>query len=228
MLERRRVDLPSITEMPPYRPPLQSQFSAWSSTDDEAEDEVPPLPGIDHELPRKDSHASNDTPSLLQYYQTINGPSFLFSSTPLDEDEQQSHPNADGFSFPAPPGNTSATHSPVSHEEDYPLPALSHPQLSSSSAPSFSSVSTASYFECKRPMSLAPHLRDRIIAAVSPQPSTGKTLAAISPWEGGALGTVHDVFIESQHRVHVDGLSFDMVRDLNMPHEAVPRVTTPC
>lgn len=232
VLQRRPTDIPHILEMPPVRPPLRSAFSAWSSTDEEAESDVPPLPGT--QILKENTKTSAYTPSILGYYEDNGDASFLFSSTPLEEGETQ-HPNAKGFSFPnrpAPPASTSETHSPHSHDYGYPSSALStHPQLTSSSAPSFSSTSTGSYFDCKRPLSITPHLRDRIIAAVSPHHGKGNVLTAISPFEGGALSNVHDVYIESQKRVLVDGLSFDLIRDFTMPDEgmrAMPRVPTPC
>jgi hypothetical protein len=42
---------------------------------------------------------------------------------------------------------------------------------------------------------------------------------AISPFEGGALANVHDIFVEPRNRVLVDGLSFDMVHTSNMSDE---------
>jgi hypothetical protein len=214
-----------VIEMPPVRPPLRSAFSAWSSTDDDTEDELPPLPTADHL--RKDSKANNYTPSILRYYEASSDGSFLFSSTPSEEGKQPTHPNADGFSFPGrstPPATTSESHASLRDDYGYPSSSFSmHPQLISSSAPSFSSTSTTSYFE--RPISIAPGVRDRIIAAVSPHPSKGKILSATSPFEGGALANVHDILVESQHRVLVDGLSFDLIRDFSMPAHRMP---TPC
>ncbi|KAF2798919.1 hypothetical protein K505DRAFT_87844 [Melanomma pulvis-pyrius CBS 109.77] len=230
---KRPIGVHSIVEIPPIRPPLISAFSAWSSTDDETDevdDDVPPLPEIDASS-RNESRASNYTPSILSFYENSNESSFLFTSTPLDEEDPLT---ARGFSFPDQstlPGTTSP-HSPAQHKDDYPSSTLStHPQLSSSSAPSFSSISTASYFDCKQPLSLAPHVRARIIAAVTPN-HNGKIITAISPFEGGTLTNVHDILVESQHRVLVDGLSFDMLRDFSMPEEGMKegmtRVPTPC
>ncbi|PSN69060.1 hypothetical protein BS50DRAFT_331581 [Corynespora cassiicola Philippines] len=223
---RRHADMPQIIEIPPVQPPLRSAFSAWSSTDDETEaedddDDIPPVPEI--ELTRKDSKASNYTPSVLGYYQSSNNSSFLFSSTPLEEDMPDT---AKGFTFPnksAIPRSSAEPRSPSQDGHDYPSSSLSsRPQLTSSSAPSLSSASTASYFECKRPISLAPGIKDRIIAAVTP-PYGANVVPALSPFEGGALANVHDMYIENHQRVCVDGMSFDMLRDFNMP-----RVTTPC
>jgi hypothetical protein len=99
----------------------------------------------------------------------------------------------------------------------------SAPSLSSASASASASASTSSYFEFKqRPMSFAPHLKERIIAAVTPP--KGRVLTAVSPFDGGALSSVHDLVVESQQRVHIDGMSFDMLRDFIVPS----RVTTPC
>ncbi|KAF2689525.1 hypothetical protein K458DRAFT_413803 [Lentithecium fluviatile CBS 122367] len=220
---RRPSDAPQSIEIPPIRPPLQSTFSAWSSTDDDTDDEVPPLPDAD-KLSMVDSH----TPSVLGYYESSS--SFLFSSTPLEEDDGPD--TAKGTSFPnqSELPLLSSEQQPPSDRGDYPSSALSsHPQLSSSSAPSISSTSTASYFECKRPISLAPQLRDRIIAAITPPPMHRKVIPAISPFEGQALANLHDITVdENLRRVLVDGMSFDMVRDFAMPDEGLRRVPTPC
>ncbi|KAF2178715.1 hypothetical protein K469DRAFT_507602, partial [Zopfia rhizophila CBS 207.26] len=221
------VEMPHI-EMPQIRPPLRSAFSAWSSTDDETEDDVPPLRAVDR--PRKDSKASTYTPSILRCYENSSSGSFLLSGTPSEEEEQQ-HPFADGFSFPRPP--VASVSDPdlqfrVNEEDEYLSSASARPKLTSSSAPSFSSVSTTSYFDYKRPLSIAPHVRDRILAAVSPHQHSRKIIPAISPFEGGALANVHDILVESQNRVMVEGLSFDLLRDLKMPDEGAPRVPTPC
>lgn len=232
-LDRRPSDIQHVLEMPPVRPPLRSAFSAWSSTDDEIDDDVPPLPSL--EQPGTDSKASVYDPAILRYYENSNEASFLFSSTPLEEGGQ--HPNVDKFTFPKQSATVAEAHSPNSpnslnrdDHDDASSTLSTHPQLTSSSAPSFSSTSTASYFDYKRPITLAPHVRNRIIAAVSPRPN-GKILTAISPFEGGAISNVHDIFIESQNRVHVDGLSFDLIRDFNIPDDTMrtaPRVPTPC
>lgn len=223
---RRPSDELHLIEMPPVRPPLKSAFSAWSSTDDGTDDDVPPIPDTEHlrQGPKPDHY----TPSVLRYYENSNDSSFLFSSTPLEEEDQpdtakaSSFPNQAAFqSSPIEP------YSPTNHDDDYPSSALSNrPQLTSSSAPSFSSTSTGSYFEYKRPITLAPHIRDRIIAAVTPP--HGKVIPAISPFEGAALTNVHDVLVESQQRVLVDGMSFDMVRDFTIPDEGMRRVNTAC
>ncbi|KAF2659398.1 hypothetical protein K491DRAFT_675624 [Lophiostoma macrostomum CBS 122681] len=222
-----------VIEMPPIRPPLRSAFSAWSSADDDTEDELPPLPTADHS--KNVSKTNNYTPSILRYYGASSDGSFLLSSTPSDDAKRLSHPNVDSFSFPGPsPPPASTTETRPSPKDDLSCPSSSlsmHPQLTSSSAPSISSTSTSSYFDYKRSTSIAPQVRDRIIAAVSPHPSKGKILTATSPFEGGALANVHDILVESQHRVLVDGLSFDLIRDFNMPRDdfqAAHRVPTPC
>lgn len=227
---RRPADVPKSIEIPPIRPPMKSSFSAWSSTDDEAEadDELPSLPPSD--LSRTTTETNGYTPSVLGYYENTNNSSFLFSTTPTEEEEDPD--TAKGISFPNRselPG--ASTESPSTSEHDYPSSALStHPQLTSSSAPSISSSSNNSYFECKRPVSITvdADLRDRVIAAVTPQHNQAKIITAISPFEGGALATVHDVFVESQHRVRVDGMTFDMVRDFAVPDERIHHVPTPC
>jgi hypothetical protein len=235
---RRPIGIHSIVELPPIRPPLQSAFSAWSSTDDDTDDgenenEVPPLPTFD--TSGSASRGSNYSPSILRFYENSNESSFLFTSTPLEEealvDEEEDDPlTAKGVSFPNQselPGTSSPAHSVAQHD-DYPSSAISpRPQLSSSSAPSLSSISTASYFDCKRPISLAPNMRARIIAAVTPN-HNGKIITAISPFEGDTLTNVHHILVESQHRLHVDGMSFDMLQNFKLPEEGMMRVPTPC
>jgi hypothetical protein len=234
---RRPIGIHSIVDIPRIRPPLQSAFSAWSSTDDdtdEGENGVPPLPSFD--TSGNVSRGSNYTPSILGFYENSNESSFLFTSTPLqedslvDENEEDDPLTAKGYSFPdqsALPGIASPAYSPAQHD-DYPSSATSsHPQLSSSSAPSFSSTSTASYFDCKRSISLAPNMRARIIAAVTPN-HNGKIIPAMSPFEGDTLANVHNILVESQHRLRVDGMSFDMLQDFKMPEENLMRVSTPC
>lgn len=221
----KRVDAPSIIEIPPVRPPLRSAFSAWSSTDDElddVDDDVPPLPT--GEVFAKDLKLVHDTPSILQYYESSNQASFLFSSTPplqSLQSDQTEHPNAKSFSFPQPPEQSAQDPEalPPQYETDYPSSSISsRPMLTASSAPS--SISTTSYFDCKRPLSIAPHIREQIIATISPHGTMPKVITATSPFEGGALATVHDVLIESQHRVQVDGLSFDLVNSFNFSNVA--------
>jgi hypothetical protein len=221
---RRPSDAPSAINIPPVRPPLQSSFSAWSSTDDEGDEcdeydqDLPPLP--ENGMPK----ASSAPRSIVGFYAQANN-SFLFTSTPAEEYEEPA--TAKGFQFfELPAGSQSPPHK--DDADYYPSSYSSQAQLSSSSGPSFSfssasaSASASSYFDIKRPMSFAPHLKDRIIAAVTPP--KGRVMTAVSPFDGDSLSNVHDVFVESQQRVHVDGLSFDMLRDFNVPS----RVTTPC
>ncbi len=226
---RKPLEAPRVISIPPVRPPLQSAFSAWSSTDDSEDDEVPALalPDIDYYTQSAVSKATSNgsTPSVLGYYAGSND-SFLFSSTPAEGPH-----TAKEFHFPNPPVlmcSPTGSHSPP-HDDDadyYPSSYSSRPQLTSSSEPSITSsaASTSSYFEYKRPLSnlFPPDMKDRIVAAVTPP--KGKMLTAISPFEGAALSNVHDVVIESQYRVHVDGMSFDMLRDLVVP---TSRVSTP-
>lgn len=218
---RRPLEAPKVINIPPVRPPMQSAFSAWSSTDDSEDDDVPALPEVDQYTQNATSKTSNrSTPSVLGYY-TYSNDSFLFSSTPCEDAPH----NASGSQYP----NSSAPLCSAIHENDtdyYPSSHSSRPQLTSSSEPSASSssASASSYFEYKRPIStlFPPCMKDRIVAAVTQ--SKGQMLTATSPFEGAALSNVHDVFIESQHRVHVDGMSFDMLRDFIVP---TSRVSTP-
>ncbi|KAH7075458.1 hypothetical protein BKA63DRAFT_297762 [Paraphoma chrysanthemicola] len=222
MSARRPADAPKLIHIPPVRPPARSAFSEWSSTDDETDDDALPLPEIERYTSESISKVSSYAPSLLGYYETSNNSSFLFSSTPLEEEEEPETAKASAFpNHSGLPGSASETHA----DDDYPSSCLSRPQLTASSAPSYSSssASASSYFDCKRPLAMAPQLKDRIIAALTPPHPKGRIIAAISPWEGAAIANVHDVFVESQQRVHVDGMSFDMLRDFIVPS----RITTP-
>jgi hypothetical protein len=220
---RRPLDVPHSIEIPSVRPPLKSAFSAWTPSDEDTDDEMPALPsgGV---LQKTGSYTS----SVLGYYE--NSSSFLFSCTPLEEPlvEEDDPDTAKGPSFPnqeelllPSAGSQSAS---SSFHGDYPSSGLSpHPQLTSSSAPSFSSISTGSYFESKR------ELRDRIIAAVTPPLHPRKVVATSSPFEGQSLANLHDITVDdNMRRVLVDGMSFDMVRDFAMPDEGMMRVSTPC
>lgn len=216
---RRHVGAPSVIAIPTTRPPARSAFSAWSSTDDETDDEAPPLPDAHvSQTGRKDTY----TPSVLQYYEQSNGSTFLFSSTPAGEEEDPD--TAKAFSFPGNselPG-TSDEPATTAENENYISPALSRLSLmSSSSAPSFSSISTGSYFEYKMEI---PQVVGMLDGTIPP----GKIVPAMSPFEGAALANVHDILVQSQQRVLVDGMSFDMMRDFSMPMGGSRHVQTPC
>lgn len=220
---RRSLETPGVLEMPPMCPPVRSAFSAWSSTDDDTGSEASPLPSSDlHKVKTGASTGSNFTPSFLKYYENANGSSFLLTSTPTpaieEREEEKDHPNAENFVFPE--AQQMEAPLPVSRsssglEVDCSPPTFaSRPQLTSSSAPSLSSgsASTASYFDAKRSMTLAPQVRDRLLGTKSSSRPDIKVLAAISPFEGSALSNVHDVYVDSPNRVRVDGLAFDMMR----------------
>ncbi|KAF1997692.1 hypothetical protein P154DRAFT_273141 [Amniculicola lignicola CBS 123094] len=214
--------MPSI-QMPSIRPPVQSQFSAWSSTDDdETDDELSSFPAV----PGQDFMDTSYPSSVLDYDDELQGGSFLFPSTPPELALE--HPNIGGFEFPAPPPKSPPSPYSSHDEVHYQSSVSDHPKLTPSSAPSFSSSSTTSYFDSKRPISISAQMKDRIIAAVSPHPGSHKMFRAISPFENGAISNVHDIHVESQHRVVVDGLSFDLLHDLKMPDETMTRVSTPC
>jgi hypothetical protein len=212
---RRPTEAPTTIHIPAVRPPMQSAFSEWSSTDDD----TPSLPDV--QLYSQNTLSSNYAPSVLSYYEGSSTSSFVYSSTPLDD--QDAPDTARTLTFPTLPEPSSAA--PESHDHDSASSSFARPQLSTS-VPSFSSssASSISYFDLKRPLVMAPQLKDRIIAALTPPHQRGKMITAISPWEGGALANVHDVYVESQHRVHVDGMSFDMLRDFVVPSQ----ITTPC
>jgi hypothetical protein len=223
---RRPVEKPRVIEIPPIRPPVKSQFSAWSSTDEDTDDESHALP--EHAVSLEDTFSSNSshTPSVLGYYET-SGPgncsSFLFSSTPLED--QAELDSAKSFTFPDQSALPSSSPNQPEYD-DYPSSCPPHPQLTSlsaTSAPSFTSSSVSlSYFDCKRPTAITPHMKERVIAAVTPPHLRSKRLSAMSPWDGSALGSSHDVYVESHQRVTVDGMSFDMLRDMNVSTRVTP------
>ncbi|KAF2873277.1 hypothetical protein BDV95DRAFT_490890 [Massariosphaeria phaeospora] len=219
-LTNRGLEVPWTIEIPPLRPPLRSAFSAWSTTDEDTDDDLPQMPDM-----TAVSKGSNYVPSLLGYYEQTGG-SFLFPSTPPEEGEPHT---AKALSFPnrsTLPGSTEPC-SPSQRVDDCSSSARSvHSDLASSSAPSFSSTSTSSYFDHKRPMALPPNIHERIVAAVSPHRGINKIITAVSPFEGGRYASVHNILVESQQRVHVDGMSFDMIGDLHMSSGA--RIPTPC
>jgi hypothetical protein len=224
---RRTVEKPRVIEIPPIRAPVKSQFSAWSSTDEDTDDESLPLPEYALPLEHTLSNTSSHTPSVLGYYQmsgSDNGSSFLFSSTPL---EDEAEPDAvKTFRFPGQSALPSSSSDQPDYEE-YPSSCPPHPQLTSlsaTSAPSFTSSSVSlSYFDCKRPTAITPQMKERVIAAVTPPPHLrNQRLSAMSPWEGGTLGSSHDVYVESHQRVTVDGMSFDMLRDVNVSNRLTP------
>ncbi|PVH97963.1 hypothetical protein DM02DRAFT_683587 [Periconia macrospinosa] len=230
----RTTEPPKVIAIPPIRPPMQSAFSEWSSMDDDdTDDEIPALPTSDPDTNAPATKAAY-TPSLLRYYENSQDSSFLLSETPAEDE-----PNtAKGLSFPASASFRPArSPAPVASSPPPLMPGLAittgppssttssaDPSLVASSAPSISTVSTNSYFEFK----LNPTIRDRVIAA--------KILTATSPFEGKPLANVHDVLIESHHRVHVDGMSFDMINEYTVMAGAagsrgansMHRVQTPC
>ncbi|KAL5113437.1 hypothetical protein ACEQ8H_008681 [Pleosporales sp. CAS-2024a] len=226
---RRAIDAPQSICIPAVRPPMRSAFSAWSSTDDdEGDEEAPSLPDADPYTMHVLSEPSTCTPSpsLLGYYDAHANGSFLFSSTPIEALDGPDTAKAGTFAVQA-ATTASAPESESHHENDYPSSPLSQPQLTCSSAPSYtwsSASASSSYFDCKRPLAIAPAIKERIIAALTPPIPAGKMMRAVSPWEGGAVTSVHDILVESQQRVHVDGLCFDMMRGFVVPAQA----GTPC
>lgn len=214
----RPIEPPRTIAIPPVRPPMRSAFSEWSSADDDdgdddevasGYDELPAVPTLEQSSASVNSKLSNYTPSVLGYYEAANNNSFLFSSTPIEEDQPETAKRLSfGLQFAESQDNNG-----------YPSSCMSRPQLTSSSAPSnsSSSASASSYFECKRPLAITPGMKNRVIAALTPPPGQTKSLQAISPWEGNAITNVHDVHIESNQRVRIDGMSFDMLRDFVAP-----------
>lgn len=220
---RRQQEGPRVIDMPPVRPPVKSQFSAWSSTDEEtpADGEALPLPESSFSPRDPVSKDSSYTPSVLGYYETShNNSSFLFSSTPLEEDFAPD--TAKAFRFPD--HSALPTASPEQGNDGYPSSCPSQPQLTFTSAPSYTSSSASfSYFDCKRPRAITPHMKERVVAAVTPAHLRNKRHTTMSPWEGGPMANVHDLYYEpSQQRVNVDGMTFDMLREFSFPNRLTP------
>ncbi|KAJ4356180.1 uncharacterized protein N0V89_004210 [Didymosphaeria variabile] len=120
---KRHVGAPSLIEIPSIRPPARSAFSAWSSTDDEADDEAPPLPDT---ADIQEAPKASYTPSVLRYYEQTNDATFLFSSTPMGDDAKDKPSTAKAFSFPANPAPLETRAEPSStRDEDYPSSDLS-------------------------------------------------------------------------------------------------------
>jgi hypothetical protein len=214
---RRPADAPRTISIPPIRPPMRSAFSEWSSTDDE--DDERSL--LEYNM----TTVKINTPAVLPYYQNSNDSSFLFTSTPHEDEDS---PNtAKAFCFPNQkelPGSTTDIHSPLHKKNDDASSVSStRPQLTPSSAPSFSSVSTGEYFDFR----LNAQMKARIVAAVTPPQIPRKTIPAISPFEP-AFSNTHSVLIENEHRLRVDGMSFDMLGDFNASAGGMRRVQTPC
>jgi hypothetical protein len=208
MSMKRPVGAPSLIQIPSIRPPERSAFSEWSSTDDEADDEAPPLPDTKTVQPAPPTDPYTPS-SVLHYYEQSNDSTFLFPSTPLGNDQDEPY-TAKLFFSPAVPGLPGTQGEPSSTRDgDYPSSGSRLSLLSASSAPSLSSTSTESYFENNLPLSQVPDLKNRILAAVTPPP--GKVLPAMSPFERSDLANVHGIMVQPQRSIFVDGLSFDMV-----------------
>lgn len=226
----RPIEPPRAITIPPVRPPMRSAFSEWSSADDDDDggddevasdyDELPAAPTHEQSSTSAKSKYSNYTPSVLGYYEATNNNSFLFSSTPIEEEAQPDTAKRLSFGL-----QSVLPESAESQDNDYPSSCMSRPQLTSSSAPSISSssASASSYFDCKRPLAIMPGMKSRVIAALTPPPGHAKSFQAHSPWEGNAIANVHDVHVESSQRVRIDGMSFDMLRDFVIPS----RLSTP-
>jgi len=81
-------------------------------------------------------------------------------------------------------------------------------------------------------------MRDRVIAAVTP-PAVGshtKMLGGTNSFEGKRLANVHDALVDSQHRINIDGMSFDIIGEYpgivgdagGRGGNSMHRVQTPC
>jgi hypothetical protein len=140
MSMKRPVGAPSLIQIPSIRPPERSAFSEWSSTDDEADDEAPPLPDTKTVQPAPPTDPYTPS-SVLHYYEQSNDSTFLFPSTPLGNDQDEPY-TAKLFFSPAVPGLPGTQGEP----------------------------SSESYFENNLPLSQVPDLKNRILAAVTPPP----------------------------------------------------------
>lgn len=238
---RRPAEAPHVIEIPPVRPPMLSAFSAWSTTDDDTDDETLLRRPVHHGLGRRSlSKDSSYTPSVLGYYETSNTPSFLFTSAPLGPTSNPTMTTGTTHVEQSPsPGSASLrqdddddddrndrpeySHDNNNNNNELPSSATSDSQLTSSSAPSYtSSGSNSSYFHCKRAKAIRSSMRDRIVAAVTPPHVPSKMLTTLSPWESRALSKAHYAFMEPQQRIHIDGMSFDMMSSFISAERATP------
>lgn len=195
---RRPVDGPQIIEIPPVRPPLKSAFSAWSSTDDERDNEdetendedIPPVPVITPS--RRDSMTGDYTPSILGYYGTSSWGSVSYTATP-----ESQHLFAKDFQFPSVPQIT--TSGPQSN--------------SSSSRKDLNIPPDVSYFHSGRPIKRHSKLAEQAMPSATP-------IEDFSPIED-ETPEVHRAVAVSYtvpQRITVEGMSFDMI-----PNEYVAR-----
>ena len=204
-------DLPPLGDLPPPRPPLRSAFSAWSSTD-----------GGDADADASsDADADVDTPALIRY---VRGPgSFLLSTTPPaseygDSDGTAADSNAAPVEAAAGASASGTPRSPFTTLHLTPPPANSPPPSPASSL----TLAPASYFDHKRSPHHVPRLG--LTSPLSQQRGgdqrAAKLLAALSPLEGAGTTLsphmVHAVLVQSPTRVVVEGLAFDLVREMHL------------
>lgn len=177
----------------PFRPPLRSTFSNWSSTSGcnspaaWADEPLPSPPVLNG-----DSIAS--TPSILELYASATSRSG-FAGTPLDDPVAEEGVGAAGAGAGSAPAPTSAPPSALASPS---APALASVSVSPSPA------AAATPDQPAEPSFLRP-------SYFSPRHCPQQVLAAISPYEGGALTRVVDVFIQAPNRVVVEGMAFEMV-----------------
>lgn len=181
----------------PFRLPLRSTFSNWSSTSGcnspaAWADEPPPSPLVLN----GDSIAS--TPSILELYASVTSHSGL-AGTPLDDPVAEEGAGAAGA------GASSASASapvPTSVSPFAPAPPSAPALASVSASPSPAAAATPD--QSAKPSFLRP-------SYFSPRHYPQQVLTAISPYEGGALTRVVDVFVQAPNRVVVEGMAFEMV-----------------
>ena len=181
----------------PFRPPLRSTFSNWSSTSGcnspaAWADEPPPSPLVLN----GDSIAS--TPSILELYASATSRSG-FAGTPLDDPVAEEGAGAAGAGAGSGSGSAPA---PTSAPPSAPAPSSAPAPASVSASPSPAAAATPD--QSAEPSFLRP-------SYFSPRHCPQQVLAAISPYEGGALTRVVDVFIQAPNRVVVEGMAFEMV-----------------
>ena len=179
----------------PFRPPLRSTFSNWSSTSGcnspaaWADEPLPSPPVLNG-----DSIAS--TPSILELYASVTSRSG-FAGTPLDDPVAEEGVGAAGAGASA---SASAGSVPAPAPTSVPPSAPALASVSTSPSP----AAAATPDQSAEPSFLRP-------SYFSPRHCPQQVLAAIPPYEGGALTRVVDVFIQAPNRVVVEGMAFEMV-----------------
>ncbi|OCK85400.1 hypothetical protein K432DRAFT_40045 [Lepidopterella palustris CBS 459.81] len=187
-------ELHEITDKYLHRPPLCSTFSVWSSPDENStweDNNEELLPSVGTADPAKDQMQTiTSTDSILAFYEGSNSPSFLFPATPIDSEGKENAPSPPSLGPPSTIKDITRSASATSRP--------SNPKRS------------PSYLEA-RSRSLTPQ------SYFHPSILPLKTFTAISPYEGNALTHVYDILVEAPNRVVVEGLAFELLRELKIP-----------